>query len=40
VLIIGDSLTSGGENTQVLLDIAANDSMGLALIGTRGMLKG
>ena len=36
VLVIGDSLTAGGENTHVLQQIAANDSLGLRLIGSRG----
>ena len=39
VLVIGDSLTSSGEHTQILLNIAQNDSMGLRLIGTRGQSK-
>eukprot|EP00040_Diaphanoeca_grandis_P020853 m.110882 g.110882 ORF g.110882 m.110882 type:complete len:502 (+) comp28075_c1_seq6:235-1740(+) len=36
LLVIGDSLTSGGEHTAVLEAIAQNDSMGLRLIGSRG----
>ena len=36
LLVIGDSLTASGEHTQVLLDIAANDTMGLTLVGSRG----
>ena len=36
VMVIGDSLTSGGVMTQTLLDCAENDPMKIQLIGTRG----
>ena len=36
MLVIGDSLTAGGEHTGVLEAIAGNDTMHLRLIGTRG----
>ena len=36
LLVIGDSLTAGGEHTAVLNKIAANDSVKLELVGTRG----
>ena len=36
VIVIGDSLTAGGEHTRWMLNNAANDSMKLELIGTRG----
>jgi hypothetical protein len=36
LLVIGDSLTASGEHTHWLLETAANDSMGLELVGSRG----
>ena len=36
IIVIGDSLTAGGDHTAWMLKNAANDSMKLKLIGTRG----
>ena len=36
VMVIGDSLVGAGIITQTLVDVAATDSMGITLLGTRG----